>query len=570
MRGYFISFIILFLLFRPLYGQPKKVSGYTAPLKIPFSFSGGFGELRRNHFHTGLDFRTSGQTGLPVYAVKEGYAARILVSPSGYGRALYLVHPDGHTSVYGHLLRFHPKIEEYLKTEQYRLRQFAVNLTIPPNLLSFQRGECIAWSGNSGSSGGPHLHFEIRNTETEKPQNPLFYLPGINDHSIPRITSLFIYPMSPGSSVNKGRRRQQVETLPSGKVTRLKNQAPLEVFGDIGIGIQTTDDFNGTGIKCGIYSAELFFDDEKVYSFKVDQLAFDQGRFVNSHIDYDELIRNKRWIHRLFRQPGNRMEMCHTDANRGILPVSDHKAHTVKVQVSDAFGNATTLSFKMVSKGSPLPVVQEEFTRQFQIDRPNKYVSDDLRLSIPEGALYDHLNFICKSETRPGNYLSGIHRIHNQYVPLHLPYDLSIRSHSIPQHLQNKALIVQINPTGSQSAIGGEFSDGWITAHPRAFGDFGVVLDTVPPVVRPLNIKGNTLTDKTKIEFRITDNLSGISSYEGLIDGNWALFEYDAKSDLLTYYIDKGRISTGKNHSLVLKVVDERKNIAVFKGGFYL
>jgi hypothetical protein len=566
----FPAVFVLFLLSTPLFGQSKMESGYIPPLKPPYSFSGGFGELRRNHFHTGLDFRTSGQTGIPVMAVKDGSVARVSVSPYGYGNALYLVHSDGNTTVYGHLLRFNPKIDAYVKTQQYLLKQFAVNLTVPPGLLSFKKGEIVAWSGNSGSSGGPHLHFEIRNTVSEKPQNPLFFLPGIPDKSSPRITSLYIYPLSENSSVNKSRNKLRLETIPANQGTRLKSQIPLEVFGDIGVGIQSDDDFNGTGNKCGIFAAEVFLDQEPAYTVKFDHLAFDQGRYVNSYLDYEELIKGKRWIHRLFLQPGNKMEICRTNDSRGILKLTDGKSHTVKIVVSDAYNNSTTLSFKLVSRSFSLPTVKTEFTRKFSFDKPNKYETGEVKIEMPEGSLYDNLNFVYSANDRIGKFLSKIHHVHNQYVPVHLPYNLSLKTQAIPARLQRKILVVMVNPGGGLSPVGGEYAEGWIVAHPRAFGDFAVVADTIPPIIRPLSLKNNTLLNKTRIDFKISDNLSGIDTYEGEIDGSWVLFEYDAKSDMLSYTIDKSRLKTGMKHDLRLKVVDERKNTAVYKASFYL
>ncbi|MCK9639453.1 MAG: M23 family metallopeptidase [Prolixibacteraceae bacterium] len=566
-----IAISLLFLMINGATGQIKRESGYLLPLKIPVSFSGGFGELRKNHFHTGLDFRTAGQIGLPVYATKEGSISRISVSPTGYGHALYLLHPDGHTTVYGHLSRFDPKIESYVVGEQYRLQQFAVDLKIPAGLLIYKKGEIIAFSGNSGSSGGPHLHFEIRDTQSERPQNPLFYLRAIPDKSAPRINSLYVYPLTTKSSVNKSANKLRIEILSKGQISSLKIKQPIEVYGEIGLGIQSYDDFNGTGLKCGIYSAEMFLDQEPAFSFKMDHLAFDLGRYVNSHMDYEELIKSKRWIHRLFLQPGNKMDIYQTDSNRGILKMADGKNHSVKIIVTDALGNSNTLSFKLLSKKFQVPETKHTGTKFFPYDRSNQFVNEEVKVDIPEGALYDNLPFIYHSEPNSGGYFSKIQGIHYPYVPVHKHYSLSIKTMGIPSSQQNKALIVLVEPKGGLSAVGGEFVNGWVTASTRFFGNFAVVLDTVPPKIQPLSIRdGKTLLNKQKIEFKIADNLSGIYSYKGEIDGNWVLFEYDAKTALLVYYIDKKRIVLGKSHKLQLTVSDERNNIAVYKADFYL
>jgi hypothetical protein len=242
----------------------------------------------------------------------------------------------------------------------------------------------------------------------------------------------------------------------------------------------------------------------------------------------------------------------------------------VKIVVSDAFNNSTTLSFKLVSKSFSLPVQKTEFTRKFIFNKPNKYETGEVRIELPEGSLYDNVNFDYSAGDRTGKFLSKIHHLHNQYVPVHLPYSLSLKTHPVPPGIRSKVLVVMVNPAGGLSPLGGEYSDGWITAHPRAFGDFAVASDTIPPVIRPLSIKNNTLVNKNRIDFKITDNLSGIDSYEGEIDGNWVLFEYDAKSAMLSYTIDKSSVKPGMKHALLLKVGDERKNIAVYKASFYL
>ncbi|MCK9411215.1 MAG: M23 family metallopeptidase [Prolixibacteraceae bacterium] len=565
-----IAISLLFLVLNGANGQAKNGSGYQTPLNIPISFSGGFGELRKNHFHTGLDFRTSGQIGLPVFATREGSIVRISVSPTGYGHALYLLHPDGHTTVYGHLSRFNPAIESYVVDEQYRLQQFAVDLKISSGLFSCKKGEIIAFSGNSGSSGGPHLHFEIRDTQSEKPQNPLFYLSNIHDKSAPRMKALYLYPLTAKSSVNKCAYKQRIETISKGQTSSINVKQPIEVYGEIGVGLQAEDDFNGTGLKWGIYSAELFLDKEPAFSFKFDHLVFEQGRYVNSHIDYEELIKGKRWIHRLYLLPGNKMEIYQSNSNRGFLSMTDGKYHTVKIILADAFGNSNTLSFKLLSKKFQVSETNQTATKFFPYDQSNQFENVEVKVNIPEGALYDNLPFKYHSEPKTGRYFSKIQGIHYPYIPLHKPYLLSIKTNGIPTNLQNKALVVLVEPKGGLSTIGGAYENGWLTATPRFFGNFTVVLDTISPKIEALSIKDNkTLLNKQKIEFKITDNLSGIFSYEGKIDGNWVLFEYDAKTSTLFYSIDKKRIVTGKLHKLQLTVTDERNNAAVYKAGFF-
>jgi len=225
----------------------------------------------------------------------------------------------------------------------------------------------------------------------------------------------------------------------------------------------------------------------------------------------------------------------------------------------------------LLSQKFQLPEPKQNESKLFPYDQPNQFENDEVKVQLPVGALYDNLPFVYHSEPKTGKYFSKIQGIHYPYVPVHKPYLLSIKTNGIPSNLQNKALVVLVEPKGGVSAVGGEFINGWVTASPRFFGNFAVVLDTIPPKIQSLSIKDNkTLLNQQKIEFKISDNLSGISTYEGEIDGNWALFEYDAKTATLTYNIDKKRIVLGKLHKLQLTVKDERNNKAVYKAGFRL
>ena len=570
---YFI--LILFLIF---YSIPelcaKKISAnesFISPLKPPFLFSGDFGELRASHFHSGLDFRTQGRTGMPVCAAKDGYISRIGVSSTGYGNALYMNHPDGTTTVYGHLERFLPKLEEYVREKQYDKESFTINLTLFTEEFSFKKGEIIAWSGNSGSSGGPHLHFEIRDTKTEMACNPLLYDLGIKDKSAPRIAAVYAYPLTEKSYVAQLNNKKRFETVPIPGGYQLKNNLPIEVFGKIGFGIQADDDFNGTGLKCGIYSATLLCDGIPVFGFKMDKFAFEDSRYANSQADFEERIKSRRWVHRLYRQPGNYIKIYDPSQEDGILNLDDGKGHEFEIVVSDASKNKTKVKFRTISKKTQQPLINHPITLKFPFDQPNEFVNDQIKIGIPKGALYDNLDFIWKSSPNPPGCYSKIQYVQTQFVPLQKPYSISIKCEALPEGLTEKALIVAIDPaTGKKSAIGGEYSDGWVTAITNSFGSFTVSVDKIPPVIISLSIKDKkTLTDNEKLEFKITDNLSGIKSYRGEIDGKWALFEFDAKKEVITYVFDKNRMVFGKSHLLRLTVTDNKDNRSEYKAIIY-
>lgn len=552
----------------------KKTSdneSFISPLKPPFLFSGDFGELRASHFHSGLDFRTQGQTGLPVCAAKDGYISRIGVSSTGYGNALYMNHPDGTTTVYGHLERFHPKLEEYVREKQYDKESFQVNLSPFTEEFSFKKGEIIAWSGNSGSSGGPHLHFEIRDTKSEIACNPLLYDLGIKDNSAPKIAAVYVYPLTQKSNVGQLSIKKRFETVPIPGGYQLKNNLPIELFGKIGFGIQADDDFNGTGLKCGIYSATLLCDGIPVFGFKMDKFAFEDSRYANSQADFEERIKSHRWVQRLYRQPGNYIKIYDPSKEDGIFNLDDGKGHEFEIIVSDAFKNKTKVKFRTICKKEPLPSINHPVTKKFPFDQPNEFANDQIKIAIPKGALYDNLDFIWKSSPKPPGCYSPIQFVQTQFVPLQKPFTISVKCDALPESLTDKVLIVAIDAaTGKKIAIGGEYSDGWVTANTNIFGSFTVSVDKIPPVIIALSIKDKkTLTNNAKLEFKITDNLSGIKSYRGEIDGKWVLFEYDAKKEVITYAFDKNRMAFGKSHLLRLTVTDNKDNRSEYKAIIY-
>jgi len=544
---------------------------FTSPLKPPFFFSGDFGELRPSHFHSGLDYRTKGQTGLPVYAVKDGYVSRIGISTTGYGNALYLNHPDGTTSVYGHLLKFQPKLQEYVRSFQYDKESFQVNITLKSGEFRIKKGEIIAWSGNSGSSGGPHLHFEIRNTKSERAYNPLFYKLGIKDNSAPKITALYVYPLTANSNVGQDRSKKRFETIPVSGGYRLKLNLPIGLFGKIGFGIQADDDLNGVGLKIGIYSATLLCDGRHVFGFKMNNFSFDDTRYANSQADFEEYQKSHHWIQRLYKQPGNHLDIYDPEDKNGILNLDDGNGHEFEIVVSDAFKNKTSLKFHTTSKKSSAPVKNQYSGKLFQFDQANEFENSKVRIDVPKGALYDNLDFIWKSSPNPSGCYSELQQVSSKFVPLQKPYSLSIKCDGLPENLRDKALIVSVDPaSGQKSAIGGEYSGGWVTVKTNLLGSFAVAVDKTPPLITPLSIKDRkTLADPLKVQFKIADDLSGIKSYRGEIDGNWVLFEFDPKSKLLTYTFDKNRMAFGKSHLLRLVVTDYQGNNNEYKAVIY-
>jgi hypothetical protein len=542
---------------------------YDAPVKIPVFLAGNFAELRPNHFHAGIDIKTQGRTGIPVYSAADGYVSRIAISPTGYGKALYINHPNGTTTVYGHLESFNPAIDEYIRNIQYEKEVFAIDQQVPENLLPVKKGDQIARSGNSGSSGGPHLHFEIRRTKEQVYLNPLLYHMPVKDKAKPIIQSIVVYPLSDDASVSGKQIPQKFEIIPSGNTYHLKVDQIIPVSGKIGFGIQTVDLLDGSPNKCGVYSIKLSIDNELIYSFTMDDLVIEESRYINSHIDYERAIRSGQRLYRTWLEPGNKMNIYNTVEKHGIYKAKDEKVHRVNYEITDAYGNATSLAFNIKSTEVKMPPIETK-GEWFKYNHNNRIKNDELEFSIPEGALYNDVDFIYAQKPAPAKFYSPVFQLHNPYVALHFSCPLRIKATNLPAKLQSKVMLAQIDPTtGKIFSATGKYVDGWVEGNIRTLGNYTLAVDTVKPKITPLNMV-NKKTGKVadKIQFKISDNLSGVETYRGTIDGKWVLFEYDLKNNLLSYVFDKKRFQFNKKHALNLEVTDYKGNTSTYKSNF--
>lgn len=565
MKSFSYSFVLLFVSF---FSFAQK-HDFVPPVKIPLILNGNFGELRLNHFHGGIDIKTNGTTGIPIYSIADGYVSRISVSSSGYGNALYVTHTSGYTSVYAHLEKFSPVIAEWVKDQQYSKEEFEVNLFPGWGRFSVKKGEEIARSGNSGSSGGPHLHFEIRETDSEHPTNPLSYGFKINDTSKPVASNLYVYPVSEKSHVQKSFKKQRFELVYFNGAYRPKGQVSISGWNKLGFGIDAVDYLDGNWSKCGIFKMELHVDSLLINSFEMDELDFGKMRFINSHIDYDEFMRSGKKIHKTFIDPGNKLGIYKKTKNRGVFDFDDGKKHEVLIVISDIAGNSSKIIFN-INSTEEIPVPQDVYTKLFEYDSENSFENDEVELDIPEGALFSNLKFNYKKTPSIANTYSNIHKLQDKYTPLYKSVDVKVKPISLPERLQDKALLAVVDlSSGSFSSIGGGYSFGWVKASTRAFGNVCVVVDTVAPSITPLSIKEKkTLMEPGQIRFKIKDKLSGIKKYAGFIDDKWVLFELDDKSSVIKYKFDE-HITKGKQHKIKLSVEDHKQNINVYEASFY-
>ena len=551
--------------------SPVKIDPhyYAVPVKIPVFLAGNFAELRPNHFHGGIDIKTQGRTGLEVDAAADGYISRITISPTGYGRALYIDHPNGTTTVYGHLESFASQIDEYIRNIQYEKETFAIDQVVPHGLLPVKKGELIAKSGNAGSSVGPHLHFEIRRTKEEIMLNPLMFNMPVKDKLKPTIQALMVYPVTDESSVMGKQTPQKFEIIKSVNGYQLKLNQPISVFGKIGFGIQSVDVLDGSPNKCGIYSIKLSVDGQLIYSFTLDDVPLNETKYVNSQMDYALAMRSGLRLYKTWMEPGNKLQIYDIVEKRGIIDATDGQLHQVKYEIADVYGNTTSLAFKIQSKEfkvTPLPAKGE----LFKYNHHNEIKDDGIRFSVPEGALYSDVDFQYSRKPALAKFYSPVFQLHNELVPLHLACPLRIKAVNLPESLRSKVMLAQIDPsTGRIYSATGKYDDGWVEGNIRTLGSYALAVDTQAPKIASLNtIDKKTPKDPNILKFKVTDNLSGIENFRGTIDGKWVLFEYDMKNNLLSYTFDKKRFKFGGNHQLVLEVTDFKGNSNTYKTNF--
>ncbi|BAU53087.1 M23 family metallopeptidase [Mucilaginibacter gotjawali] len=563
------AFFLVFCLTAGLFAQniiqsrPYPQRFFRYPLDLPPVTAGSFGELRPNHFHSGLDFKTNQTTGFPVHAAADGYVSRLRVEVAGFGNAIYITHPNGYTTVYGHIERFGPEMEKQVRAMQYQQQSFEVDFKLQPLQIQVCQGDVIALSGNAGASEGPHLHFEIRDTKTEETINPQLFGLTIADRVPPTIYGISIYHLD-GSPFSEKTPRQFFPVTGGSGSYRLAKPVVINVGGATGFGITTNDVTSASPNHNGIYSAVLNVDGKTVYTFAVERFAFDQTRAINAYIDYPEFLKTHRWVQKCFILPGSKISLYPQSVNRGVINFNDDAVHHVQYIIKDVAGNTSTLNVDVKSSSAQLTAAINPPGIRFHYDKPNEYSNDKLKVMIAPGILYDDLDFTYATLPKRAGAYSIIHVIHNKFTPLHDSYDLWIKPDSTIGKYANKAVIVNTGGACENSTC----EDGYVKAKARTFGEYFIKVDTEPPFIIPINIKkGLTKKLNKGIYLKIGDRLSGIKTYIGKVDGKWVLMEWDYKTHILRYTFT-GDVTPGK-HSFDLTVIDNKDNTSHFTADFY-
>ncbi len=547
---------------RPGSAQPAYPQNYFhSPLNIPLYLAGNFGEPRSDAFHTGYDLGTNGVEGLPVMAAADGYISRIKVSAFGYGNALYITHPNGYMTLYGHLSRYNDAVAAWVKAQQYAQEQFEVDLYPDSSLFKVKQGEVIAWSGNTGRSGGPHLHFEIRDAAGEtSPLNPGLFGITLSDHIKPTIGGVRLYDLDEGFygkdaiplALNGWNGSY---SLTGGTIPISCHRFCLSVF--------ALDQMMPGGMSYGIYSMRVFLDSSQVFCFQMNRLEFANNRDADAMIDYKlkNLLGQNYYL--TARMPDNKNQVFYGLKNDGVIELPDSMPHQVKVEVADFLGNISTLQFMVIRKAGPHTMTGSPAEHPFRCIEPNRFAADSIRITFPKDVLYEDINFRYGHKPRTSGPYSDFHELMPSYTPVHDAFTISILPYFIPDTMRSKAVIMYQKPGGALLAKATQWKDGWLVTQAKDFGSYFVMLDITPPVVYAANFySGNVLGDG-KIIFKMTDLMSGIKSYRGEVDGHWVLMQYDAKSDQLTYQPDES-IAKGTHH-LKLTVSDQVNNKTVLE-----
>lgn len=536
------------------------------PFDFPIQLSGGFCDLRAHHYHAGIDIRTRSSEGHAMHAVQNGYISRVTVSPWGYGLAVYITHPnDSLITVYAHLQRFAGRLAEVVKEKQYETESYEVDMRFEPGDFPVKQGGLIGYSGNSGGSGGPHLHFETRDMRTNELIDPLtFYKSYVPDTRKPLVRGLKIYPIEGKGMVNNSNQKQQIEF----KLDKNDNpliSSTLEAWGEIGLSIRATDRMDGTSFTYGIKDILQTVDSIETFRSYTNRFSLSESKYINSYTDYEEWSNNRRFYIKTFVDPGNRTSFV-ASRNSGKINVNEERVYNILITLTDIYGNTTKVPLKIAGKKQDITPPDTAGTQLMRWYDFNAFNTKGIRMTIPRNSLYNNV-YMHYSTSSANGYYSSVHTLHNTPVPLHTPAQLSlyIDSSHTSMNTNQFGIVRIIHPAGKKTWIGGVYRDGWMDAEINELGTFAIARDTKPPIIRPVD--PSKWREKKKINIRISDDLSGISTYRGEIDGKYALFEYDAKNTLITYDFDDERLHPGY-HRLKLTVTDRCGNKTTYEHSF--
>ena len=554
---FFKKLFLSFWIFSILFTLNSQEYNLNSPIDLPLNLSGTFGEFRSSHFHYGLDVTTNKKPGYNVYSIDSGSIVRIKVSTSGYGKVLYISHPNGLTSIYAHLKEFSPKIQEYIKAQQYLNKSYSVQKFFNNGEMKVNKGDLIGYTGNTGGSSGPHLHFEIRNTKSQNPINPLSFNYKYDDSNRPIIKSLYVFNEDDSFKKNNSKKYEIKKINDS-----LYIADKIIYSNKIGIGIEVYDRQSKNNYnRNGVYEVKMFLDSILDFSYKMDKINIDESVFRKIFYDYSLLKTKKKRIQKVYYPPNSKLNFLNHNLSTGIFKSSDKDEKDVLIEVSDWNNNKSYLNFKIEGNTSDF---LEKSIDGIEIATSQKYLikKNNSEIEFKKNSFFNNVTLNIK-------YQNDTLKIDEDLYPLRKLYNIKIFKQVEDSIIKRQSFIGLINNNGKLSYLKTSNKDNFFSVNSSNLGSFTLSRDSINPEIKALNFSLNKdISNQKTIRLRIYDKTSGIKSYNVLINNKWALFEYEPKSNLIFHNIDEGIIENGEN-KITIKVIDGVGNKTEFKSKVY-
>jgi len=554
---FFKKLFLSFWIFSILFTLNSQEYNLNSPIDLPLNLSGTFGEFRSSHFHYGLDVTTNKKPGYNVYSIDSGSIVRIKVSTSGYGKVLYISHPNGLTSIYAHLKEFSPKIQEYIKAQQYLNESYSVQKFFNNGEMKVNKGDLIGYTGNTGGSSGPHLHFEIRNTKSQNPINPLSFNYKYDDSNRPIIKSLYVFNEDDSFKKNNSKKYEIKKINDS-----LYIADKIIYSNKIGIGIEVYDRQSKNNYnRNGVYGVKMFLDSILNFSYKMDKINIDESVFRKIFYDYSLLKTKKKRIQKVYYPPNSKLNFLNHNLSTGIFKSSDKDEKDVLIEVSDWNNNKSYLNFKIEGNTSDF---LEKSIDGIEIATSQKYLikKNNSEIEFKKNSFFNNVTLNIK-------YQNDTLKIDEDLYPLRKLYNIKIFKQVEDSIIKRQSFIGLINNNGKLSYLKTSNKDNFFSVNSSNLGSFTLSRDSINPEIKALNFSLNKdISNQKTIRLRIYDKTSGIKSYNVLINNKWALFEYEPKSNLIFHKIDEGIIENGEN-KITIKVIDGVGNKTEFKSKVY-